>query len=148
MALKGSQVLMSRIVTGYFQGTGCIRAEEPVEYSPRKGVFVATIAQCRPNDIHCRIHQFFAERRADFDKIRRAVEVAGKPSPQLNSTKETIDDASQDARRLCDDRVCKRIGDAIAAVDGRDMEHFAANNDSEWKLLADVMGKKLINPTS
>ncbi|MCH8218412.1 MAG: hypothetical protein IH892_16765 [Planctomycetes bacterium] len=52
----------------------------------------------------------------------------------------------QDPKFLCDSKNCSAIGDAIIAVDGKQTDCFAANNDKEWQFLAKTLSKKLINP--
>ena len=39
-----------------------------------------------------------------------------------------------------------RIGDALTAIDGRSTPMFAANNDAEWKPIANVLDIPLLNP--
>lgn len=136
---------MNRIVTSYFVGTGCIRAEEPIAFD-EKGSCHATIRQCRPSKIHCRIHEFYFDNVEKLKLLRDAIQKPNKPSTELSNTLSVIDRATEDPTCLCDDRVCSKIGDAIAAVDGQQMDHFAANNDREWRLLAAVFGKPLLNP--
>jgi hypothetical protein len=47
---------------------------------------------------------------------------------------------------LCHDERCRRLADALIAIEGNRLAEFAANNDKEWVLLAGVMGKPLLNP--
>ena len=59
-----------------------------------------------------------------------------------------VEKATGDPEMLCDDHTCRRLGDVLIAIDGKDMQTFIANNDSEWKLLAEVMEKLLLNPVT
>lgn len=129
-----------------YNGTHCVRATEP----PKKhagGRIDMTIHRCKPKDIRCRLSEFFEQHRKRFCAIKLAIEALGdKASKELLKAKELIQIAEKNPRSLCDDSKCRSMGDVLIAVDGGDMDYFAANNDKEWILLAEVLGKELINP--
>ena len=128
-----------------FNGTGCRHAErEPA--CRGNGLLDVSIPQCRPKDIVCRVHTFFKKHIDVFQRIGIAIEQKKDASEELKGFAEIIRTAIQQPTSLCDDRRCAKLGDAIIAVDGMDMDHFVANNDKEWELLAEAMSKKLVNP--
>ena len=94
----------------------------------------------------CRVHTFFKKHIDVFQRIGIAIEQKKDASEELKGFAEIIRTAIQQPTSLCDDRRCAKLGDAIIAVDGMDMDHFVANNDKEWELLAEAMSKKLVNP--
>ncbi len=81
-----------------------------------------------------------------FLAIKQAIEKGSNVSDELKRTKEIIEEAQKNPRHLCDDHICTKLGDALIAIDGLDMDYFAANNDKEWVLLSNVLGKHLVNP--
>jgi hypothetical protein len=122
-----------------------VRAEEqPKELSG--GKLDVAIPWCRQNNIKCIIHQFFEGNKEHFLAIKQAIKKDSNVSDELKRTKEIIEEAQKNPRHLCDDHICTKLGDALIAIDGLDMDYFAANNDKEWVLLSNVLGKHLVNP--
>lgn len=130
---------------GEFKATECIRAQEPVR-EKRDGSLDATIRTCSPSKIQCRVHEFFRENATAFAGIVAAIESTEKPSAELRAMAEHIRISQENPEHLCDDKHCRKIADAIIAVDGKDMDDFAANNPSEWETISRAMGKTLVNP--
>jgi hypothetical protein len=144
-AILGAYPWWDSSITHEYNGTGCVRAyEQPKELSG--GKIDVSVPLCRQNNIKCIIHQFFERNKEHFLAIKQAIEKGSNVSDKLKRTKEIIEEAQKNPRHLCDDGVCRRLGDVLIAVDGLNMDCFAANNDKEWMLLADVLGKELINP--
>jgi hypothetical protein len=128
-----------------FDGTGCVRAQEkPRERGERLDV---SIPKCDRSKINCSIHQFFVDNCDTFQAIKAGIEALGdKASDELKRTSDIVAKAENDSTSLCSSRICSALGDAIIAVDGNKMDCFAANNDKEWQVLAEVLSKRLINP--
>ncbi|MEE9294604.1 MAG: hypothetical protein V3W34_06560 [Phycisphaerae bacterium] len=146
-AILASAETLERMVTHEFDGTQCARARErPVE-QPDGSIDVA-IRQCRPESIQCTVHNFFELHKQDFKAIARHAEEMDKASDELKKLAQHTRLALKDPVHLCDDRNCRRLADALIAVDGKDMEVYAANNDREWGPIATVMKKPLLNPVT
>jgi len=146
IAILGAYTWWDRSVHHEFNGTKCVRAsEQPKQLAGRK--IDVSIPRCRPKNIECAIHKFFEENRTHFIAIKLAIEALGdEASPELQKAKMIIENAEKNPTSLCDDRNCLKLGDILIAIDGLGMGCFAANNDKEWTLLSEVLGKKLINP--
>lgn len=129
-----------------YDGTGCVRANE--QPKRRAGGFLdMSIPQCRVKNIKCTVHQFFEKNKELFIAIKFAIESLGKnASKELQKAKKIIENAEKKPENLCDDSNCRKLGDILIAIDGFDMDYFAANNDKEWELLSQVLGKELVNP--
>lgn len=146
IAIIGAYVWWDLSVTHEYTGTGCVRASERPEQLAG-GKIDVSIPHCKVNDIKCIIHQFFEKNKNRFIAIKVAIETLGdNASKELREAKKIIEDAEKNAKCLCDDRVCLKLGDTLIAVDGLDMDCFAANNDKEWILLSRALGKSLVNP--
>lgn len=145
-AILSAYTWWNRSVTHEYRGTGCVRAfEEPRQLAG--GKIDVSIPQCRRNRINCVIHKFFSENKELFIAIKAAIEELGdNASSELQEAKKVIEDAERNAESLCDDRICRKLGDILIAIDGVEMDCFAANNDKEWVLLSNVLGKQLVNP--
>lgn len=144
-AVLGAAEAMKEMITGEFKGSGCVRAEEPARELP-DGALDVSIARCKPSDIQCTIHHLFENQKMVFGAIADHVDSSDKASGELKTMAKHIRVAQDDPTHLCDDRYCRKLADAIIAVDGRKMDVFAANNDKEWLTLASVMNKQLLNP--
>jgi hypothetical protein len=145
-AIIGAYTWWASSITHEYDGTGCVRAaEQPRQLAGEK--IDVSIPQCRRNKIKCTIHQFFERNKEHFTAIKVEIEARGdNVSKELQEAKKIIEDAEKDPEYLCDDRNCLKLGDALIAMDGLDIDYFAANNDKEWALLSKVLGKNLINP--
>lgn len=145
-AIIGAYTWWDSSVTHEYNGTGCARAaEQPTQLSG--GKIDVSVPRCSRNNIKCTIHQFFEQNKRHFIVVRLAIkELGNNASEELQQAKEIIEDAEKNPDSLCDDGVCRRLGDVLIAVDGLNMDCFAANNDKEWVILAEVLGKELINP--
>jgi len=145
-AILGAYVAWDRSVTHEFRGTGCIRATERPMLA-MNGTIDVTVRECRRSKIQCTVDRFFESNKAHFEKIVTAIKSSeSTASKELLRTASTIGKAMTDPQHLCDSNNCTSMSDAIIAVDGVTTDHFGANNDKEWKLLASALGKTLINP--
>lgn len=132
-------------ITHGYDGTKCARATiRPKVRS--NGDIDAAIPQCRRTSIHCCIDQFVTRNKSHLDSIANAVKSDSASSSGLKKIAETIQSCVNDPQMACDDRICRRLGDAIIAIDSGGQATLAANNDTEWILLASVLGRKLDNP--
>ena len=145
-AVLGAYAWWDFSITHEYNGTGCVRAAEHPKQLAGERMDVS-IPLCKPNHIECTIHEFFEKNKKYFREIRVAIESLGdNASKELKETKRIIDEADNNPVFLCDSRNCPKLGDSLIAVDGLSMDCFAANNDREWQLLSNVLGKKLVNP--
>lgn len=121
-------------------GTGCVRSKDP----PRlvRGHLDVTVKICRVADVRCRIHRFFEENRAAFERI--AVEIDKLPdadnSNELRAARGIIRQALTDPVMLCNDRVCRRLGDALIGVDGKGFPSIASSNVREFRVICEALG--------
>ena len=127
-----------------FNGTACVRASE--KPTLRGGKIDVSIPQCKPEEIKCRIIEFFENYKTYFINIKLSISRLEKPSDQLVEAKDIIENAEKNPKYLCGKGRCRKLGDVLIAIDGLKMDYFAANNDKEWILLSEVLDKHLINP--
>jgi hypothetical protein len=124
-------------------GTGCVRSRDAPRLN-RDRVEV-THKQCRPDLINCRIHRFFEENRQAFQGV--AVAIASLPEERLTNELRTfqrlITEASADPTVLCDDRNCRRFGDAIIAADAGGFPVIVSSNQREFEVLCAALQKRL-----
>jgi hypothetical protein len=145
-ALLGAYAFWDASIVHEYDGTGCVRAaEHPKQLAGEK--IDVSIPRCKRSNIQCTIHEFFEKNRDHFVAIRVGIEKLGdQASQELKDAKGIIEEAEKNSEYLCDSRNCPKLGDSLIAVDGLSMDCFAANNDKEWRFLANVLGKKLVNP--
>ncbi len=124
-------------------GTGCVRSKEGPRFV--RGYLDVTHKACRRTDIRCRIHRFFAENKSSFDRI--AAEIDALPirekTRELTVIRELIGQAVTDPTVLCDDRLCRKFGDAIIGVDGKGFPAIATSNLREFATICKALEKKL-----
>jgi len=145
-AVMGAYSWWEHSVYHEYNGTGCIRAcEAPVKLA--RDSIDMKISRCKPKNIKCNINKFFEEHKENFCAIKAEIEKLGtNASDELQKAKEIIDNAQKNPTYLCDDSICRALGDVLIAIDGIDADCFAANNDKEWSVLAQVLSKELLNP--
>jgi hypothetical protein len=133
-------------ITHQYDGTECRRAREEPKESP-SGKIDVSIPRCLEGKPGCYVRKFFEENKLEFSKLKKAIEESsGTISSEIKVFLDVINDALKDSRVLQDSKICSKIGDAIIAIDGLDIDSFAANNDKEWLFLARVFEKELLNP--
>jgi hypothetical protein len=146
-AVLNAKTYFDRTIHHKFDGTGCFRATIHPSRSPDDFIDF-TLPTCKRNNIRCRIHHFFREEQEKFTSIADAVERLGAlASEQATKSAAEIRRAVEDPERLCEDKTCAKIGDALIGVDSEAVPVLAANNDVDWAPIATVLGKQLINPT-
>lgn len=145
-AIFGGFLAFDRTVTHAFDGTSCVRArEKPLRAGD--GSIDVRVRRCQRKSIQCTVHTFFDSHRKSFQSIKNAIDAEGeKASRELRETAKTITEAERDSECLCDDSGCSSMSDALIAMDGINMQDFAANNPREWTVIASALGKPLINP--
>lgn len=125
-------------------GTGCVRSTEP----PRliRGHLEVVLNSCRPNRIRCRIHKFFEENKGLFERMVGEIESLPdvEKTRELMSVQRITTEASADPRMLCDDRVCRKVGDALIGVDGKGFPAIVSSNNKEFGVICKALGNNLI----
>lgn len=126
-------------------GTGCVRSKEPPRIA-RSGHLEVILNQCRPERIRCRIHRFFQENRALFEGIVSEIEKLpeGERSNEMKSIQRITREASANATVLCDDRVCRKIGDALIGIDGRGFPAIVSSNRKEYEAICNALATRLV----
>ena len=78
--------------------------------------------------------------KAEIDRL------GSNASDELKGARAVLDIFEDDAEKMCQDDICVKLGDILVAIDGINIESFAANNDKEWVPLARALQKHLLNP--
>ena len=116
-------------------GTGCVRSKDV----PRliRGHLDVAVKNCRVEDVRCRIHRFFEENRLAFGRITAEIDSLQDVdrTEELVATRQIIRQALINPGMLCDDRVCRRLGDALIAVDSKGFPSIASSNLREFRVL-------------
>ncbi len=125
-------------------GTGCVRSTEPPRLRGRH--FEVTMKRCRPERIRCRIHKFFGENLIHFDAMTREISLlpAEEKTKELRALEQITARATADPTILCDDRICRKIGDALIGVDGMAFPTIVSSNVREFKTICRALGKELV----
>lgn len=125
-------------------GTGCVRAREAPRTTPG-GALDVTVPRCRRDRIHCTIHRHFEKHREAFGRLRERLRNLGDEgmTPQLRAFLPVLDKADQEPEYLCDDKVCRKIGDALIASDcleGTPPPSLVSSNRSEYEVVCAALG--------
>ncbi len=147
-AVLGGWSWLENWPTADLDGTMCARAMERPAIRRGGALDVSIPRTCNREGapIECTIRAFFEENVSTFWAIAEAIDQHVEASEEAVNAAKMIRQALRDPAVLETRKNCSKIADAIIAVDGKDMDVFAANNDKEWVLLAAVLGKKLVNP--
>jgi hypothetical protein len=98
---------------------------------------------CKRTHKRCRLDEFFVENQEVFQKIKDAIDTLvddEKKTPQLRGFSEVIGHALTDPASLLDYRTgCKRLADAIIAVDSLAHRNLFSQNAAESELLTTVL---------
>jgi hypothetical protein len=124
-------------------GTGCVRSKEGPRFT--RGHVDVTHKECRPSEIRCRIHRFFTENESSFGKIAVGIDALPdeEKTRELTVIREIIGRAVADPTVLCDNRRCRRLGDAIIGVDGKGFPAIASSNLREFTIICKALEKTL-----
>lgn len=121
-------------------GTGCYWAGRGVQRR-QDGRFVWQPPVCKRERKRCRLDDFFVDNRDVFARIKGAIDALpeGEKSNQLRAFSEVIGQALEDPGVLLDYRTgCKRLADAIIAVDSRSYRNLFSQNIKESELLTAI----------
>jgi hypothetical protein len=152
-AILGAYMEWDRSVDHEFAGTQCVRAMERPKIDSSGNIDVV-VKHCKREKIECRVHEFFDEYRPLFLRLAAAIDARCPPGTkdipyalkELAQARDTIRSAERDPEHLTNISACSKIGDAIIAIDGIHADCFAANNPKEWRIIAETLGKELVNP--
>jgi hypothetical protein len=124
-------------------GTGCVRSRE----GPRlvRGHLEVIQKACRPSQIRCRIHRFFTENQTAFERIASEIDAVPEADKtnELKAIHRIAFQAVADPTMLCDDRNCRRFGDALIGVDGKGFPVIASSNVKEFTVICRALGNSL-----
>ena len=120
-------------------GTGCAYARQRATKSKKGPRW--PIPKCKQKQPLCSIVQFFVQNRALFERIRDRVGnvTAEDMTDQLKNFRTTIGKACANPCILQDYKNCKRLADAIIAVDSKGWSHFFTQNIKESRVLCDEL---------
>lgn len=124
-------------------GTACYWARAGVK-SSRDGMLQWQTPVCKRERKRCRLDDFFVDHRATFLAIKLAIDAipADQRSGQLQDFSDVIARADKDPSILLDYRTgCKKLADAIIAVESRNYRSFFSQNIAESHLLTQVLGQ-------
>jgi hypothetical protein len=125
-------------------GAACYWAKRGVQLT--RGQFLWKTPNCQPKCRRCRVDEFFAENEGVFRHIKEAIDALpdGQKSAQLQGFSDVISQALGDPTVLLDYQSgCRRLADAIIAVDSVCYRSFFSQNLAESDLLTEVLGQTL-----
>ena len=94
---------------------------------------------CKKEIKRCNIDKFFQDNKGVFLAIVSAIDGLNKPSQELIDFKNIIALAQNDPTVLLDYENCKKLADAIIAVDSNGYKNFFSQNIAESQTLCQVM---------
>jgi len=94
---------------------------------------------CKKEIKRCNIDKFFQDNKGVFLSIVSAIDGLNKPSQELIDFKNIIALAQNDPTVLLDYENCKKLADAIIAVDSNGYNNFFSQNIAESQTLCQVM---------
>lgn len=124
-------------------GTDCYWARRGV-HKRHDGRLVWQSPKCSRDHKRCRLDDFFVEKIDVFRRIKEAIDDLPEDakSDQLRGFSDVIGLALEDPKMLLDYRPgCKRLADAIIAVDSLAYKNVFSQNIAESELLTAVLGQ-------
>ncbi len=108
------------------EDTGCVRSKVP---PTKKGKhFDARIQKCKSEKIYCTLNKFFEKKKDAFtailDYIKSLDESKKKKPDELNKIVLTIEEGLENPDNMCNSDQCKRLGDALIAVEAIHFEEL------------------------
>lgn len=94
---------------------------------------------CKKEIKRCNIDKFFQDNKEVFLSIVSAINGLNNPSQELINFKNIIELAQNDPTVLLDYENCKKLADAIIAVDSNGYNNFFSQNIAESQTLCQVM---------
>ena len=124
-------------------GTACFIAKQGVT-KKQDGSLTWKTPDCKPSRKRCKVDEFFEGHRSVFEQIKREIDALDltRKSKQLEGFSEIIDEALRDPKCLLKYRNgCRRLADAIIAVDGRAYGSMFSQNVDESEVLCQTLGQ-------
>ena len=124
-------------------GTDCYWAKQRIR-EKKDGELYWENPKCTCSRRRCKVDTFFEENKEVFLRLKAAIDQlpVDERTDQLQSFSEVIAAAVVDPRVLLDYKTgCKRLADAIIAVDSRNYHNLFSMNAAESSALTAVLGK-------
>ncbi len=124
-------------------GTACYWAKRGVQ-KKRDGSLVWKSPKCKAENRRCSLDTFFRKNQDVFLKIKAAIDKLPdeEKSDQLRAFSAVIGEAAEDPAMLLDYATgCKRLADAIIAVDSQRYRSVFSQNIAESQVLAQVLNQ-------
>jgi hypothetical protein len=123
-------------------GTRCIWADQ----NSSNGEAWRRPSRCNRRGPRCRLPEFFVEKLARFHAIRGVIRELSpeRRTQELSNFADTIDAATGNPEILRDYSECRKLADAIIAVDSDGYLSFFTQNIRESDVLCGVMGQILL----
>lgn len=124
-------------------GTDCYWARVGV-HKRRDGSLEWRTPVCKRGHKRCRLDEFFVENKEAFERIKHAIDdlPEDRKTQQLRTFSSVIGQALADPGMLLDYHAgCKRLADAIIAVDSVAYKNLFSQNVAESEILTDVLGQ-------
>lgn len=119
------------------EDTGCVRSKVP----PNKGAkyFDARIQKCKSEKIYCTLNKFFEKKKDAFkailDYIKYLDDSEKKKPDELNKIALTIEEGLKNPDYMCNSDQCKRLGDALIAVEAIHFEELFTKDVDQSKVI-------------
>jgi len=125
-------------------GTGCYFAKNGVTQQ-KDGSLVWDRPKCRKNKRRCTIDDFFAEHKEQFILLAKHIEALPEEerTQQLEDFAKVIRLAESNPSELLSYNNCKRLADALIAMDALSYKSFFTQNIKESKTLCNFFGQSL-----
>ena len=124
-------------------GTNCFWAKKGV-HQRKDGRLVWKPPKCQRRLKQCRLDEFFVENKEVFRRIKEAIDGLTEDcrTDQLRAFSTVIGLAMSDPGVLLDYRTgCKRLADAIIAVDSKNYGNMFSQNEKESNVLTKLLGQ-------
>ena len=124
-------------------GTACYWARRGVQ-KKRDGTLVWQSPKCKPDNRRCVLDTFFSDNRDTFLKIKSAIDTLPdeERTDQLRAFSAVIGEAAGNPAMLLNYTTgCKRLADAIIAVDSRRYRSLFSQNVAESQVLTRVLNQ-------
>lgn len=121
-------------------GTGCYWARKGV-HTTKHGDLQWETPNCKRTKRKCHLDTFFNDHRNEFENIKKVIDSLpqGKVTDQLKGFSEVIEGALENPASLLDYRSgCRRLADAIIAVESRKYLSLFSQNSAESSVLCQI----------
>ncbi|GAX59107.1 hypothetical protein SCALIN_C01_0038 [Candidatus Scalindua japonica] len=119
------------------EDTGCVRSKVPPKKKGR--YFDARIQKCKSEKIHCKLNKFFEEKQDAFkailDYIKSLDDSEKKKPGELNKIVLTIEEGLKNPDNMCNSDQCKRLGDALIAVEAIHFKELFTKDVDQSKVI-------------